>query len=132
LLLTGPRTTAIAELIKSATEPAKAQRRSLEFQKFHHQSHHQLRHQLPHQLLDRFQPTGNTARLRRISLERMAGAILRDRQTRIVASANQFHLVKSQFRILPEFLPADDEISRRVDDTAASARPVTSRARIFA
>jgi outer membrane biosynthesis protein TonB len=136
--------TAIAELIKSATEPAEGVApQSARIPEVSPPVAPPIASPIASPIVRPIsQPTETAARLQteESALKGLAGAILRDHKTRIVdtppinSTPGQESTPDPESIPEPEFLPADDTLDKprsQVDDTAASARPVTSRARIF-
>ena len=126
--------TAIAELIRSATKPVEGEApQSVPIQEVSPPVAPPL---APPIVRPSPQPTEPPARLQteEPALKGLAGAILRDHKTRVVDGQPMNSTPDPKSIPKPEFLPADDTLDKprsQVDDTAASARPVTSRARIF-
>ena len=135
---------AIAELIKSATRPVEgAAPQSVRNQEVSPPVAPPIAPPVAPPIVSPIpQPNETAARLQTEgpALKGLAGAILRDHKTRIVDSQpiNSTPVPESipqpESIPEPEFLPADDTLDKprsQVDDTAASARPMSSRARIF-
>ena len=117
---------AIAEQIKSATKPVEAVA----------QPPAPIQEVSPPAVKSILQPAETPVRLQteEPALKGLAGAILRDHKTRVGDPQPINSTPAPQSNLEPEFSSADDTLDKplsQVDDTAASARPVASRSRIF-
>jgi outer membrane biosynthesis protein TonB len=116
---------AIAELIESATKPVEAVA----------QPPARIQEVAPPVVKSILQPAETPVRLQteEPALKGLAGAILRDHKTRVGDPQPINSTPAPQSSLEPELSPDDtlDKPLSQIDDTAASARPVTSRSRIF-